>query len=177
MTCRDLTPVCEITALPGIPTGLQQLVEPDGTLRYMGNGVVDYRLCGKLIRWTVRWEVGPDVGGDTHLAIARGTRSTVIVQHDKKFSDGPEVFVKPFGSTGSLTSAIRDACKHWLPNAKLPITPFGDRIHIGILEGHRSGHESHFAAVLREFVDYSRKPKAVPAWERPNLLAAAIVEA
>ena len=35
----------------------------------------------------------------------------------------------------------------------------------------RTTHESHFAAVLEEYVRYFNTPRAAPPWERPNALA------
>ena len=35
----------------------------------------------------------------------------------------------------------------------------------------RVGHEAHFAQVTANFLEYLRNRSALPAWERPNMLA------
>ena len=47
----------------------------------------------------------------------------------------------------------------------------GDELRVSIPDGYRVGHEAHFAHVLAQFLEYLKSPGAMPAWERPNMLA------
>ena len=47
----------------------------------------------------------------------------------------------------------------------------GAEIHVTIPDSFRVGHEAHFAEVTREFLRMLRDRRALPAWERPNMLA------
>ena len=47
----------------------------------------------------------------------------------------------------------------------------GREIHVAIPDTFRVGHEAHFAEVTREFLRMLRDRRALPAWERPNMLA------
>ena len=135
----------EITGLKQIPEELSHLKEGD-TLTYWGNGRVLFRIRNQFVRFTTRWgvrPVGPDV--DTHQTTARGSKATISILHDPKYGRGPQVFLTPRRGKGSL--------------------------HVDVPAAKRSGHESHFAAVLGEFVRYFQDRAQIPAWERPNLLA------
>jgi predicted dehydrogenase len=153
----------EITGLTDYPAELAHL--RDGNhLNYWGNGSVLCRLRDRFVRFTTRWGVraaGPD--GDTHEAIARGTRSTVTVRHDAAFGPGPQVFVTPHAES----SAIRAA----LERSGHSVNALADELHVHVPPADRTGHEAHFAQVLEEFVTYFRDRTRIPAWERPNLLA------
>jgi predicted dehydrogenase len=144
-------------------------------LLYCGNGTVLYRLRGRFVRLTTRWGVraeGPE--GDTHLAIARGSRATVTVRHETAYGPGPQVFVEPVVGAQSqqIHAAVGRLCHTW--NQHCPgyeLINLGDRIHVHVPAAERTGHESHFAAVLTEFVKYFKDRTAFPASETSNLLA------
>jgi predicted dehydrogenase len=157
-----------ITGLPDYPTDSDLLVRPDGGLNYRGNGAVTYRLCDRVVRWTVRWEVGPEDEGDTHFAVARGTRAEITVRHVAAFGPGPQLFLRPVaGDLAGLAGAAREGVEGWGATADIA----GDEVHVAVPADLRAGHEAHFGAVLTEFMSYVRNPRAVPAWERSNLLA------
>jgi predicted dehydrogenase len=154
----------EITGLAGFPPELSHLIDGDH-LAYHGNGTLLYRLASRFVRLTALWGVranGPE--GDTHLAIARGSRATIKVQHDAAIGPGPQVFVIPVNTADNpvLISAVE---RH------RPAINLGDRIHVPVAACERSGHESHFASVVREFIKYFNDRSLIPSWERPNLLA------
>ena len=47
----------------------------------------------------------------------------------------------------------------------------GGEIQVTIPEALRVGHEAHFAQVTTAFLSYLSDRSALPAWERPNMLA------
>jgi hypothetical protein len=47
----------------------------------------------------------------------------------------------------------------------------GTELRVTIPNALRVGHEEHFAQVTHRFLRYVRDRSALPAWERPNMLA------
>ena len=47
----------------------------------------------------------------------------------------------------------------------------GTEIKVTVPDALRVGHEAHFAQVASSFLKYIRDRSALPAWERPNMLA------
>ena len=112
--------------------------------------------------------------GDTHLAVARGSRATVVVDHNSAFGTGPQVFVIPDGPNerSLVLAGLRRHCNRWsLESPGYEVNETGDSIHVCIPDRDRTGHEAHFASVLGEFVNYFHNRDRIPTWERPNLLA------
>lgn len=150
-----------LTGLPGYPAELAGRVT-DGHLRYAGNNAATFALCGVHVRLVTRWEYEAAVGGDTHTAVARGTRATVSVRQPP--GSPPEVFVAAADPADhpDLVRRLGDRCA---------TTDLGGEVRCDIPAQSRTGHESHFAAVLGEFVRDFGDPGAVPAWERANAVA------
>ena len=173
-TAIDRDSFREITGLAGFPSDLSQLLDGDHLL-YHGNGSVLYQLGGRFVRLTTLWGVraeAPD--GDSHFAMARGSRATVIVQHEPAFGPGPQVFVVPVEPEDkpSVLAGIERHCSQWSTLCRgYSAIDLGDRIHIRIPDAERTGHESHFASVFSEFVEYFHDRSKIPTNEKPNLLA------
>jgi hypothetical protein len=47
----------------------------------------------------------------------------------------------------------------------------GAEIRVTVPDSMRVGHEAHFAQVMGSFLKYLRDRRALPPWERPNMLA------
>jgi predicted dehydrogenase len=160
----------ELTGLPGFPPELVARVV-EGQLYYAGNNTVDFELCGVRVRLATTWEY-ESPGGDTHRGTARGDRATVSVEQEP--GGVPEVFVSPTepDDRDELFALLRKRCEMWQESFPgLDVADDGPRARFVIPDGLRTGHEAHFAAVFDEFIGYFHAPRAVPAWERPNLLA------
>jgi len=166
----DLDSFRENTGLPDFPEELASL-HNGKSLQYWGNGSVNYRLRDRFVRLTTRWGVR-DAGteGDTHLSIARGSRSQVIVCHEAQFGPGPQVLVVPNlkSDQSDVFRRIESVCAKYEGYA---LADLGDRVHVQIPNSARTGHEAHFASVLGEFVEVFRDRSRVPIWEQPNMLA------
>jgi predicted dehydrogenase len=161
-----------VTGSAEYPPGLGPSVVSGDLLLYTGNGSVTYELRGVHVRLTVQWDFessGP--GGDTHEAVAQGTAGRVEV---RPAGGRPELEVVPADPARhrAAYAAIFKRCNAW--QGRYPgVSPrdLGDRIRVSIPDAVRTGHEAHFASVVREFVDHFNNPRHVPAWERSNLLA------
>jgi predicted dehydrogenase len=162
-----------MTGLPEVPDDLAHLRNGD-ELTYHGNGSALVRIRDRFVRLTTRWEVaatGPN--GDTHLASAHGSKSTITIRHEPAFGPGPQVFVTPApGEMARVLSAVQDVCRTWSNRCPGYVAiDLGERIHIPIPASERTGHEAHFADVMGDFVGFFRERSSLPAWEKPNLLA------
>lgn len=163
-----------ITGLPDFPPALDRWVS-GGVLRYFGNGAAVVTVRGVHVRLTTIWDVEAAPGrGDTHEAVARGSRATVAIRHDPSSGPQPELFVQATSPADriAVAAAVARRCREWQPDYPgVSADDLGDRVHVRVPAALRAGHEAHFASVLGEFVQYFRFPRSVPAWERPNLLA------
>jgi predicted dehydrogenase len=151
-----------LTGLPGYPAELARRVA-DGRLDYAGNNTVTFTLGGVHVRLVARWEYeATPGGGDTHAAVARGTRATVSVRQAP--GSLPEVFVAAADPAdhSDLVRRLGDRCA---------TTDLGGEVRCDVPVQMRTGHEAHFAAVLEEFVRDFGDPGAVPAWEQANTVA------
>jgi hypothetical protein len=163
-----------VTNAPGFPADLTDAVV-DGRLEYYCNTFVSYTLRGIHTALNVVWDWEPvDAPGDTHYAYYEGTRSRIEVRQTRADGFRPELYVVPAGagSRNQVLSAVRARIASL--QAAYPGTAVEDRgaeIHITIPDALRVGHEAHFAQVTTSFLAYLRNRAALPAWERPNMLA------
>lgn len=164
----------EVTGLSGFPPPLKAQARQD-QLAYAANNSVYLRLRGVHARLTTRWEYeSAQGGGDLHHAIARGTRATIIIHQDRAPNALPEISVipQPPQTFSELLARLRDHCQRWENRYPgLGVERQGDAVRFLIPPTLRTGHEAHFAEVLREFIRYFQDRSAVPAWERSHLLA------
>lgn len=146
----------------------------DSRLPYFCNTQVQYRLRGIHVKLDVLWdyEAAPG-GGDTHLAIFRGSRANIEVRQGKEENYRPELYVVPMaGEHGrvreALTKRVQAIPRSW---PGLAVVERDGRFHVTIPDKHRLGHEAHFAEVTRQFLQYAAGGQMLPAWEKPNMLA------
>ncbi|HSQ56864.1 MAG TPA: putative oxidoreductase C-terminal domain-containing protein, partial [Gemmata sp.] len=162
----------ELTGLANYPAELATQVV-SGQLYYAGNGTVLFKLGDIHVKLGTQWEYeAPPRGGDTHAAIALGTKARVSIRQQP---DGdPEVWVTPNDPADHARMMRQlyvkcDDLREQLPG--LSLTDRGTEVQFRIPDELRIGHEGHFALVMEEFTRYFQTPRAVPAWERPNTLA------
>ena len=159
-----------MTLLPGYPPELAHRIV-EGQVYYAGNNSVTLALRGVHVKLTTRWEFeSAPGGGDTHDAIAHGMRSTIAIRQQP--GHRPELFVAAVDAADH-TDVARDLtakCADLAPDFKgLALEDRGTEIRLIIPDDLRSGHESHFAAVMDEYSRYFQTPR-VPTWSS-NLLA------
>ncbi len=156
-----------VTGVREFPDALNQWVAADG-LRYYCNNSVSYSLRGVHVKLDVKWAYeAPAGGGDTELAIYRGSRARVEAR--------PEgVFVVPNRQEDkSAIGAALGRRLHALESERpgLGMRDRGAELEVTIPAVLRTGHEAHFAMVARKFLGYAKNPASLPAWEKPNMLA------
>jgi predicted dehydrogenase len=163
-----------VTNEPQFPNFLAAHVK-DGNLEYFCNGAMVYTLRGVHTKMDVIWNYeAPAGGGDTHVAIFKGTKSRLDIRQGKEENWKAELYVipnNPANKTEILTALKK---KIALLQSKYPgvgIDDSGGKLKVTIPDKYRDGHEAHFAEVMRRFLEYLKNPKAMPTWEKPNMLA------
>jgi predicted dehydrogenase len=144
----------------------------DGKLEYYCNTAVSYRLRGVQVQLNILWDYESAGGGDTHLAVFRGTRSRVEVRQGKDQDFRPELYVVPSDDASRAAVALRQKVAALQGNYPgIGAEEQGERLWVTIPDRYRVGHEAHFGEVARQFLRYLAHPGALPDWEKPNMLA------
>jgi len=134
----------------------------EGSFDYYGNNFVSYTVRGVHVQMNVRWDL--EGVSDTYVARIRGTKSSIEVRQGEAENFRPEVYVVP------NSAALRDEVLAAL-RAKVEVEERGEELRVVIPDALRVSHEEHFAQVTRQFFEYLKNPKSLPAWEKPNMLA------
>jgi predicted dehydrogenase len=158
-----------LTGLAEYPEELKPRTVGD-LLYYAGNNSASFSLRGVHVQIKTCWEYEATIGGDTHHAMARGSRAAVEIRQQP--GGEPELSVTPTDPSDQprMLAALLRKCHDW--EWDYPGVTIGEkdgRFEIVIPAALRTGHESHFAAVLDEFVHYFHSPRTVPTWERTNV--------
>src|SRR6185436_318632 len=163
-----------VTGERGFPAAFAAAVK-DGRFEYFCNTLVSYTIRGVHTRLNVIWDWEPAPGsGDTHYAYYKGSRARVEVRQTQADKLRPELYVVPVSAAdrAAVLTAVRGRIAALQPQfAGVAVEERGGEIHIAIPDAFRVGHEAHFAQVTTEFLRFLRDRQALPAWERPNMLA------
>jgi predicted dehydrogenase len=163
-----------VTNAPKFPDSLAGSVK-DGKLEYYCNTLVSYTLRGVHTKLNVIWDwEAPEGSGDTHFAFYRGTRARVEVRQTRADKFLPELYVIP--ATPALKAEVLAAVEARLKALQpqfpgVGVEERGAELHVTVPAALRVGHEAHFAQVASKFLEYLRNRAALPAWERPNMIA------
>jgi predicted dehydrogenase len=163
-----------VTGTAGFPEALKPSIK-EGRLEYFCNTLVSYTLRGVHTKLNVIWDWEPPPGsGDTHFAFYKGSRSRVEIRQTKADKFLPELYVVP-ASTGDKTQVLTAVQAKIASIQKdfpgVTVEDRGAEIHVAVPDALRVGHEAHFAQVTNRFLTYLKDRKALPAWERPNMVA------
>jgi predicted dehydrogenase len=163
-----------VTGTARFPDALKASIK-DGKLEYYCNTLTSYTVRGIHTKLNVIWDwEAPAGAGDTHFAFYKGTRARVEVRQTKADKYLPELYVVP--ASADLKSQVLAAVKTKIASLQkefpgVGVEERGAEIHITMPAALRVGHEAHFAQVTENFLKYLRDRKALPAWERPNMVA------
>ena len=171
LTKRDYQ---QITGDSDFAPELRDALEGDD-LHYYCNTLAHYALRGVHVKLNVLWDIEAAAGGgDTHLAVFRGTRSRVEVRQGREEKFVPELYIVPNKTMEYplVRRALDRRIQHL--HAEIPgigVIDLGTHFRIAIPQQYRVGHEAHFAQVTKQFLRYVRGQDAVPVWEKPNMMA------
>lgn len=164
----------QVTGESGFPATLSSLIQAD-KLPYFCNTLVQYSLRDIHVTLNVLWDLEAQPGtGDTHLAIFRGSRARVEVRQGQEENFRAELYIvanQP-GERSSVRSAVEAKVASLQANFPgIALRDLGERLHVAIPDTFRTSHEAHFGEVTAQFLRYVEKKDALPAWEKPNMLA------
>jgi predicted dehydrogenase len=175
-TLLDRAQLLRLTGEKQLDPGLAARLEED-RLEYFANGEVRYTIRGTHVRLRALWSYeAPEGGGDTHLAIVRGSRSRVEIRQGAEEKWRPELFVVPLRPAdapavkAALERRVAELAKT-RPGLTVEDEGAGARLKVGIPDRYRVGHEAHFAEVTARFLGYLKDPASLPKWEKANMLA------
>jgi predicted dehydrogenase len=163
-----------VTGEADFPDYLSSNVKGDRLDLYC-NGLVSYSLRGVHTKVKVGWDYeAPDGAGDTHFAVFRGSKSRIEIRQGKEEKYRTELYVIP--NSGEKKTEVLAALKKKVEalQAKYPglaVEVLGESARITIPDKYRVGHEEHFAQVTDRFLEYVKNPKALPSWEKSNMLS------
>jgi predicted dehydrogenase len=156
------------------PAFLADRVKNDA-LEYFCNTLVSYTLRGAHVTLNAIWDWEPAPGaGDSLFAYYRGSRAKVEVRQGTADRHRPELYVVPNDAAdrAALLAAVQKrvaSLQSGYPGTG--VVEQGNELRLTIPDRLRVGHEEHFAQVTQRFLRYVRDRRALPAWERPNMLA------
>lgn len=160
-----------ITKLDSIPGFLKKNLVNDTTLAIYSNGEIDYNIRGVRAKVTVKWDYTSEAGGDTHYSIIRSTRANLIIRQGKEENYKPVLYIEPITNDRVFQTNLEQHFKKLsakFPGVELYKTAKGWSVKLP--ENLIEGHESHFARVTKNYLDYL-KNRNMPSWEVPNMLA------
>lgn len=173
-TVMPLADFTRVTNASAFPASLAPRVR-DGRLHYDGNTSLLYTLRGIHTRVKVSWEFEAAPGaGDRHSAVVRGTRARIEIRQGPDTKHRTELYIVPAGTADRAQVAAAAKARVAALQSTfrgVAIEDNGRELHVIIPDAFRTGHEAHFAEVTRQFLEYVRNPKAMPAWEQAAMLA------
>ena len=127
----------------------------DDILELPCNGEIEYRLNGIRVRQRAEWgQREPPGTGDRHPCTIRGTRCNLVVRHGPETGYTAELDVEANAGV-DIERDLRNAMADWQGDFPgLGIEGSNDVLRVTIPDTLRSTHESHFAMVLENFLDY-----------------------
>jgi predicted dehydrogenase len=124
----------------------------DGVLDYLCNAELAYRIGDVAARAAVSWNVStPPGGGDTSATVARGTKADVLMERAAHTGYRRKLLVQPHDVAERVLIDLVAAINADLPGVGVTPADSG-RYEVTIPPALDTGHESHFARVLDEFL-------------------------
>ncbi len=172
-TDMTLSQFSAITKAQRFPDHLKGNIVKDSILQVFANGSINYRLKGIHVSVTAKWDYkAPDGAGDSHYAILRGTKSSLVIRQGAAQQFKPVLYIEPNDNADTAyTAQVQEKFK--AIEAKYPgiaLKRSGTNWEITIPEKYKEGHEAHFARVTEKFLGFLKNGN-MPVWEIPNILA------
>jgi predicted dehydrogenase len=156
------------TGQPEFPDALGDYVYGD-RLELPCNGEIEFRLNGVGARLRAEWgQREAPGGGDRHPCTVRGTRADIVVRHGPE--TGPMAELDLLTKPGSgIDEPLAEAVASWQDEFPgLGFRPVNGGFRFTIPDALRTSHESHFAMVLEDFLDYV-DAGCWPEWLAPGI--------
>jgi predicted dehydrogenase len=146
----------------------------DSLLKVYANGEMHYAIKGVNAKVSVQWgfQAVPG-GGDTHYAMLRGTKASLVVKEDESTGYHPVLYIEPSdnGSGGYPDQLIKYFAGNMEQKYPGIVLRKKEKVwEVFIPEKYKTGHEEQFGRVTRKFLQYLKNGR-LPAWEISFLLA------
>ena len=159
------------TKAESFPDFLQKDIK-DGQLNVFSNGEMNYTLKDVHARVSVEWDFESlDGSGDTNFSIMRGNKANLVIRQGQEQNFKPVLYIEPLSMTPEYEQDVMNSLKNI--QAKYPgveLKKIDKGWEVLIPEKYHISHESHFAEVVKKYLDYLNAGK-LPEWEVPNMLA------
>ena len=158
----------ESTGQSEFPDALAGYISND-VLALACNGEIEMSLDGVRARLRAEWgQREPPGSGDLHPSIVRGTRCSVRVRHGHETGYVAEMHLEPTAGA-AIGTRLDEAVAEWQEDFPgLGIEALDDGFRFTVPDALRSTHESHFAMVLENFLDYLDAGRW-PQWLSPSI--------
>jgi predicted dehydrogenase len=170
-TDMTVTQFKTITKLNEVPAFIEKDKQNDSILKVWSNGEINYTIKGVHAKVNVVWSYQTESGSDTHYSMMRGTKANLVIRQGKEENFKPVLYIEPTKNDAAFQTIVEQQFSKIsakFPGVELYKTARGWSVKLP--EKLAEGHESHFAAVTKNFLEYL-KNKSMPAWEIPNMLA------
>ena len=169
-TDMTVTQFKTITKLNEVPAFIEKDKQNDSLLKVWSNGEINYTIKGVHAKVNVVWSYQTESGNDTHYSIMRGTKANLIIRQGKAENFKPVLYIEPIKNDATYQTIVEQQFSKI--STKFPgveLYKIAKGWSIKLPEKLAEGHESHFARVTNNFLEYL-KNKNMPAWEVPNML-------
>ncbi len=147
------------TGLDAFPESLSKYIDDDGVLQLNCNSEINWRINGVRIRTVAQWnEHEPEDGGDVHRVGMRGKlcRVEAVQSAESDFFPWVDFYADDDDGRTSLSEALQQCCDEWTED-RFPRIGFSELragFHMLIPRALDRGHESHFALVREQFLNF-----------------------
>jgi hypothetical protein len=120
---------------------------------------------------TVIWKYQTESGNDTHYSLMRGTKADLMIKQGAEEQYKTVLYILPKHPSDFTPARMNDLLKPL--ESKYPgisSKEVDEEWEVIIPDKYREGHESHFARVTENYLEYLKNHN-MPAWEVPNMLA------
>jgi predicted dehydrogenase len=172
-TPLSLPQFSKVTNEDHFPDFLQKYIQSDSLMTH-GNGSIDYSIKDVFSRITAKWTYdAPEGAGDTYYALLKGSKANLEIKQGAEENWKASLYVWPVNSkdTNDLSQALNSAIKEInkdMPGVSVSSVKGGWKVNIP--EEYHKGHESHFADVMKRYLQYLKDGK-LPDWEVPCMIA------
>jgi Putative oxidoreductase C terminal domain len=101
----------------------------------------------------------------------RGTKANLVIKQGAEEGYKSTLYIEPKAISAAYTEGSLQALKRIkIQYPDIDFVLVGQKYKVVIPEKYREGHETHFARVTEQFLNYLQTGN-MPVWEVPNMLA------
>ncbi|GAC1530056.1 MAG: hypothetical protein NVS3B15_08740 [Sediminibacterium sp.] len=162
----------ELTKMDTVPVYLQSHSDAQKNISVLCNGEINYTVKGVHAKVSVQWNYkAPEGAADTHYSIMRGTKANLVIRQGETQQYKPTLYIEPLVHTAQYEREVAKSIDQINRQYKgVSLKKNGAGWEVMIPESFKEGHESHFARVMENYLDYLLHHH-MPAWEVPNMIA------